>query len=273
MRKSPIILVLFFAGILFSQSKDDISPNTVESIIDSVVHYYKLGAESSNNGHFNKSLSFIAKALKENPKNSTAYYYAGLIRKRFGENEKARINFERAVSDSLLGYNAHFYLGEIYGNIKQYQKAIDNLEVYISKTDYAQGKLEAQNLINNYKIILEDKSPAKNNAEKELPIFNNREQLKDTDYETVKEYYRLADLHYKRKKWKEAYNFYVKATELYSNYSDTPWGLYQIANILHYLNKYEESIDAYDLLQDKFPESFWAKQSEFRRNILLNLLF
>ncbi|MCL1947974.1 MAG: tetratricopeptide repeat protein [Chitinivibrionia bacterium] len=130
-----------------------ITPAAKEAM-DSAVWYYQRGTRTSNNSDLNKSLDFINTALKEVPTYPLAYYYAGLIRRRFGENDKAKVNFEKAIDDPELGYNAHFYLGKIYGDMKMYQQAIDNLEKYMEKTDYAQGKLEAQNFINNYKQLI-----------------------------------------------------------------------------------------------------------------------
>jgi tetratricopeptide (TPR) repeat protein len=451
---------------------------SVKISMDSAVYYYQEGTKNPNTAYLNKSLEFITKVIKEAPGHPAAYYYAGLIRRRFNENEKARINFERAINDPDLGYNAHFYLGKIYGDMKKYQQSIDNFEKYIAKTDYTQGKVEAQNLINTYKKLWEEEIAAnppidikdvvkKDIAEalSELPpqivlkeievrieadlsmaivdsttnegqdllegvrLFNNkeydkaiasfrkviekypgkpsagsavynvgvclfklhkwdtankefvnymsrypkgamfenalflsgvslREQMKNNDaqkmfndyirnnrngkwtgkayeklgdiyldldqqsqaieafkqadalaannddklyarYKTAEvyhklknggaaektylsvialgeevkstanvpqSYYRLADYYYQNKKWAEAGNYYVKATRLFPDYSDTPWGLYQIANCLYHSNKYKEAIDGYDFLKDKFPDDYWTKEAEFRRN-------
>jgi len=446
--------------------------------LDSAVFYYRSGTRTQNNADFNKSLEFIAKALKESPGYPAAYYYGGLIRRRFNENEKARINFERAVDDPEFGYNAHFYLGKIYGDMKKYQQAIDHLEKYIAKTDYGQGKLEARDLVDRYKKLMEadlkenppvdikaiarselttdiatnlppqiplpeieviigplsmaitdsttnegqdlirgvnlynekkydqaieafrkviEKYPGKisagmavynigvcqfklrkwDNANKELAnymtrypqgaMYENamflaavalREQTKNTaaqkmfnDYirkyrngkwtgkayeklgdiysdldqpnqaidaykqadalgaapddklrakykiaeiytrqknfaaaekmylsvialgeeskattRVAESYYRTADYYYQNKRWNDASNQYVKATRIFPNYADTPWGLYQIANCYYHSNKYKEAIDGYDTLKVRFPSEYWSKEAEFRRN-------
>jgi TolA-binding protein len=128
--------------------------NAARLAMDSAVFYYQSGVRNSNRAHLERSLEFITRAIRETPGYPAAFYYAGLIRRRFNQNEMARINFERATGDPDLGYNAHFYLGKIYGEMRRYQQAIDNLEKYIEKTDFAQGKAEAHNLIETYRRLM-----------------------------------------------------------------------------------------------------------------------
>ena len=446
--------------------------------LDSAVFYYRRGVRNNNNDDLNRSLQFIAQARRETPGFPAAYYYAGLIRRRFGQNEAARVNFSRAVNDPDLGFNAHFYLGRIYGDMRQFQNAIRHLEIYISKTDFAQGKIEAQNLIDTYRRVMEADRAANppidiravarddmREALSELPpqvelreielrigrdltmaivdtttdegqsllegvrLFNARqydraidafrrvmekypgrpvvgmalynigvcffrlrnweaanrefanyisrfprgamvenalflsgvslrEQRRNNEAQRVfrdyiarfrngrwigkvheylgdilvdldqlsnaveafrqadalgtnpedklharfklgetfrrlrnfpamerafqsvislgeeaqsttrvaEAYYRLADWHYQNRRWAQAANFYTRATRLFPEHPDTPWGLYQIANTLYHTNRYRDAITAYDALRERFPTSFWAQEAEFRRS-------
>ena len=447
--------------------------------MDSAVFYYQRGIRSANNTDLNRSLEFIAMARRESPGFPLAYYYAGLIRRRFGQNEMARVNFERATEDPDLGFNAHFYLGRILGDLGRFQEAINHLERYIERTDFAPGQVEARNLIERYRRMIEAElrenppidmraviqselrddisliPPQQNLSEIEVRItdiltmaivdtisdegqellvgmrhFNNREydkaievfrrfmekypnrpsagvalyniamcffrlnnwdrasrefanymsrfprgnmfenamfvsgvslrqQHKNNDAQRVfndyirrfrnggrfvgksyeflgdiladsdqqgkaieafrqadalaandedrlharfkmaeayrrltnftgaeraylsvielgtqinsdthlaEAHYRLADFYYREKRWDEAGRMYVTATRRFPQHSDTPWGLYQIANIFYHTNRFAEAIAAYDLLRDRFPDNFWAREAEFRRN-------
>ncbi len=111
---------------------------------------YSEGVSSQSQALFDKAIGHLRKTLKLQPRHSGAYYYAGLIRRRNGQNKMAKINFEKAVSYPELGYNAHFYLGKIYGEEKKYKVAITHLKKYNTKTDYEPGKREAQTLIDRY---------------------------------------------------------------------------------------------------------------------------
>ena len=115
------------------------------------VSAYSSAINSGNSKMFDKAISHLRNALKLQPGHSGAYYYAGLIRRRLGQRDMAKVNFEKATGYPELGYNAHFYLGKIYGEEKQYKKAIKHLEQYLPLTDYAPGKREAEALIKKYR--------------------------------------------------------------------------------------------------------------------------
>ncbi len=112
---------------------------------------YNQAINTGNSSLFDKAINHLRKTLKMDPGHSGAYYYAGLIRRRLGQNKMAMINFEKATDYPELGYNAHFYLGKIYGEMKEYKKAVKHLEFYIPKTDYDPGKREANALIEKYR--------------------------------------------------------------------------------------------------------------------------
>ncbi len=114
------------------------------------VKAYSDGVSTQNQKLFDKAIQHFRKAIKLYPNHSGAYYYAGLIRRRNGQNKMAKYNFERAISYPELGYNAYFYLGKINGEEKEYKKAIKHLKTYLSLTDYEPGKREAQSLIDRY---------------------------------------------------------------------------------------------------------------------------
>ncbi|MDO5575984.1 MAG: tetratricopeptide repeat protein, partial [Fibrobacter sp.] len=111
-----------------------------------VVGYYNANKHDS-------SLVEIQKVLKMRPDYAGAFYYAGLIRRKNGQNKMAKINFLKAVNYPELGFNAHFYLGKLYGEEKNYSEAIRQLSLYVSKTKYEQGKKEAQDLIQKYRKL------------------------------------------------------------------------------------------------------------------------
>lgn len=111
---------------------------------------YSDGVSTQNQQLLDNAISHFRKTLKLQPGHSGAYYYAGLIRRRNGQDKMAKVNFEKAISYPELGYNAYFYLGKINGEDKNYKKAIKNLKLYLGKTSYEPGKREAQSLIDRY---------------------------------------------------------------------------------------------------------------------------
>lgn len=120
---------------------------------------FKKAVQLYDDKKYNASLEQIRNVLNIDPAHSGGYYYAGLIRYKLGQKKMAKINFLKAFDYPELGFNAHYYLGKIFGEQKDYSKAILHLSTYISKTTYEPGKNEAIKLIEQYK-----KNPADSNA-------------------------------------------------------------------------------------------------------------
>lgn len=80
-----------------------------------------------------------------------------------------------------------------------------------------------------------------------------------------KAYYGVADLAYKQKRWDEARNFYNAALRTHSDQVDSPWGMFQLANIERQAGNLQGAISAYDRLLGQFGNSKWAEQAKWRR--------
>ena len=126
---------------------------------------FRKGVELYGEGEYDAAIQHLRKCLSLQPGHPGAYYYAGLIRRRKGQNDMAKINFSRALDYPELGYNAHFYLGKIHGEDGEYGKAVEHLRAYIAATDYEAGREEARSLIEKYRSA--QPSPT---AEKPLDI-------------------------------------------------------------------------------------------------------
>jgi tetratricopeptide (TPR) repeat protein len=117
----------------------------------SVNALFEEAVELYNSEKFDASLRKLKQVIAKHPGHSGAYYYAGLIRFRKNQMSMAGINLTKGLSYPELGHNAHYYLGKIYGEKKQYAKAISHLFKYIEKATYEPGKKEAQQLIEEYR--------------------------------------------------------------------------------------------------------------------------
>ncbi len=96
------------------------------------------------------ALQKVRAVIAEQPDHGGAFYYGGLIRRRWGQDRLAKINFRKGLSFPELGYNGHYYLGRIYGEEGEYEKAIAHLRCYIAATEYEEGIGEARKLIEEY---------------------------------------------------------------------------------------------------------------------------
>lgn len=115
-------------------------------------HEFELAVKLYGEGKLDESLEHVRACVQLQPGHGGAYYYGGLIRRKRGETDKAKINFEKSLGYPGLGYNAHFYLGKMYAQEKQYDTAIAHLQRYIAASDYAAGKQEARSLIEQYRV-------------------------------------------------------------------------------------------------------------------------
>lgn len=125
--------------------------------LDKAIKAYQKTARSGQN-NYDEAITHIRKALAISPNYPAAYYYAGLIRRRLNQPNKAIVNFKKALDDPNIGYNAHFYLAKIYGEQGKLKEAIKEYNQYISLTSYEPGKREAQKIVDTYTQILEKKA-------------------------------------------------------------------------------------------------------------------
>ncbi|ERP38842.1 tetratricopeptide repeat protein [Chitinivibrio alkaliphilus] len=133
-------------------------PAQAQEKLEKAIDLYRRGVREDSRSDLEESLQYIRRAIALHPGYPAAYYYGGVIRRRFGQNDMARVNFERALQDPDMGYNAHFYLGRIHGDMENYDTAIDHLQSYISLTDYAPGIRQARAHIEEYEEARQDRS-------------------------------------------------------------------------------------------------------------------
>jgi tetratricopeptide (TPR) repeat protein len=107
--------------------------------------------ELYNQKQYQASLDKLRQVLATKPGHSGAYYYAGLIRRRNGQNAMAKTNFLKATGYPGLGHNASFYLGKIYGEEKNYAEAVRHLSQYVARTGHEPGRKEALALLEQYR--------------------------------------------------------------------------------------------------------------------------
>lgn len=105
---------------------------------------------------YEASLQTVRAVISRQSDHGGAYYYGGLIRQRWGQTRLAKVNFVKGLRYPELGYNAHFYLGKIYGGEQEYELAIRHLRRYLARTTYKAGRDEATSLIRRYQAALGD---------------------------------------------------------------------------------------------------------------------
>jgi len=130
------------------------APAAARDALDKGIRSYRAIVQAGKSD-FSPAVEHFRRALDLHPGYPAAFYYAGMIRRKVGDNKAAKYNFERAVNDPEQGYNAHFYLAKIYGEERDYASSIHHYEKYRSKTNYEPGRREAESMIAQYQKLVQ----------------------------------------------------------------------------------------------------------------------
>lgn len=76
----------------------------------------------------------------------------------------------------------------------------------------------------------------------------------------------IADENFKLKNWDVAQKYYQKTLEEFEDPKDSPWAQYQLGNIHVEKGKYSEAVKAYNLVSEKYSDSYWASQATWKRD-------
>ncbi|NLB63964.1 MAG: tetratricopeptide repeat protein [Fibrobacter sp.] len=75
----------------------------------------------------------------------------------------------------------------------------------------------------------------------------------------------MAGFHYQEKDWPKALVAYQDALKKHPDAKDSPWGMYQLANVLRRQAKYEDAVEAYEAVIKEHPQSYWAEQAKWNK--------
>lgn len=76
---------------------------------------------------------------------------------------------------------------------------------------------------------------------------------------------RVADLEFRRKRWKEALAEYRKFAATWPEHKENAWVQYQIANVHQATRNLESALNEYRKVIDNYPGSYWASQAQWKR--------
>lgn len=254
--------------------------------LDKAVRLYKDGVRKGDDKKLNQAMVHIRKALKFSPGYPAAYYYAGVIRRKFGQNEMARINFENAIYDAELGYNAHFYLGKIYGEQKKWEKGIEHLRIYREATTYAPGKREALAMIENYQRQLDA-----DRARKKVDVKDVADVTLSTEMNDLPKSRKLSEIeirldnllsmvivdtltqegqdmlagvrHFNNNEFDKSVEAFYTVLEKYSRGSVAGYSIYNIGICRMKLHDWKGAAKMFRQYIDRFPEGKQAKNAQF----------
>jgi tetratricopeptide (TPR) repeat protein len=97
------------------------------------------------------AVQLLKDVIKRDSNNIQANYTLGMLSKRSGQWDKARIRFEKLAQLDPLNSEAYFYLGEAYGSLNKKKEAIIAYETAMNLVSDENSKQEIKKLIDNLK--------------------------------------------------------------------------------------------------------------------------
>ncbi|MGM0462511.1 MAG: tetratricopeptide repeat protein [Fibrobacterota bacterium] len=254
--------------------------------LQKAIDLYRTGVREGDNAFLHEAIEHVRSAIALHPGYPGAYYYGGVIRRRLGQDDMARVNFEKALSDPEKGYNAHFYLGRIYGEKQEYETAIEHLQDYVELTDYQPGIREAQSLMENYEQEIAEEEEEKLRAETDMyrkPIEDEMralpKQQRFTPYEiridtlltmvmvdsTTDEGQDMLQgyRNYEDNKIDRSIEAFYDVLETYGTGQAAEFSTYNIGVGRMLLRDWDGAVEAFQQYRNRFPRGSLSEKAEF----------
>lgn len=109
---------------------------SAQKVKDTETYNYKRALEAYNNLYYDEAVIYFNKEIQENPNNGSAYLLIAEIRASLKEYDLALNAVEVAIKkisnkDKVTKANAHILRGQIYGILSEYEKAIADYDIAI----------------------------------------------------------------------------------------------------------------------------------------------
>lgn len=123
---SIVISSLIFTNslILGAGSSDDENSDPVE-VVDAD---YMNGKEQAYNGKYKAAIVYLEKSIENDPKNADAFNMLGYSNRKLGNNEEAFKYYNKALKLDPRHRGTHEYIGRLYLNLSQPEKAKMHLD-------------------------------------------------------------------------------------------------------------------------------------------------
>ena len=125
---SMIISYLIFINAISLAAGDSDDEDTYRRIQDT---YYLNGKEQAYNGNYESAIKYLEKSIKNDPTNANAFNMLGYSNRKLGKNKEAFGYYNKALKLDPKHRGTHEYLGKLYLNLNQPEKA----KIHLSKLD------------------------------------------------------------------------------------------------------------------------------------------
>ncbi|WP_299681708.1 tetratricopeptide repeat-containing sensor histidine kinase [uncultured Tenacibaculum sp.] len=246
--KISVIFFVFFEISIFSQKTNSLLNIGNSICLDSKNEVFCKAVEFYNNKQYDSCYVYstealdLSKTIKEQDFFNCINGYCAFVK---GFNKKSLLNINNISGDEKYSQIKKYLLGNIYLNLKKYDKAITNIESWISKdssVNIQSRKTMFHNLALSY-MHKKDYVKAKKYFDKELSLLDRKDTLS-----FIRAKMDLANVYYEQYLDDEAIPLFKESYDLSKNYSNLTLKqntAQNMAVIERNRKRYKESVDYY----------------------------
>lgn len=174
---------------------------------------------------------------------------------------------EKLLRQFLQTYRTHRWagnawekLGDAYVSMEQQRKAVDAYSQAVSACTRSGDRVAVYFKLGKTYLAV-------NNGLRAIESFGHAIETGEKANVFLRvpdSYYRIADEYYRTKDYTKALDYYTRVTRKYPTFQETAWGLFQIGSINKNLKRYQNAVDTFRELIEKFPDDYWARQARWK---------
>jgi len=172
---------------------------------------YNIGISFIQTGAYEEALSYLKKALDENPEHEPVLYDLAFCFEKVGDDETAIVYYNKYLDIDPFSESAWYNLGIIYNRLEDYTKAIDSYDFALA-------------IDPRYSAAIFNKANALSAIERFQDSINAYHDYLNIDPDSVDAHLYLADCYFQVDDYEQAGLFYDKTISMEPNCSDGWFG-------------------------------------------------
>ena len=117
--------MIFTSSVILGAGSSDDDDSNYSEVID---EDYMSGKEQAYNGNYEAAIVYLKKSIKTDSKNADAFNMLGYSNRKLGRNQEAFKYYKNALKLDPRHRGTHEYIGRLYLNLNQLEKAKIHLE-------------------------------------------------------------------------------------------------------------------------------------------------
>ena len=123
-----VLSMIFTNSVLFGAGSSDDEDENYAEVVDA---NYLNGKEQAYNGKYEEAIVYLKKSIENDSKNADAFNMLGYSSRKLGKNQEAFKYYNKALKLDPRHRGTHEYIGRLYLNLNQLEKA----KIHLDKLD------------------------------------------------------------------------------------------------------------------------------------------